>query len=401
MKARSRTARAGAGRARTARARRPGGTARTARAARLPLAATALVAAGGLVASLAAGCSDGAGAAPKITTTARAGIAPTPPAKGAYFGAWVPPAVRGAATRTPSSTASGDASGTASGTPSDTSPGTSPGKDADKPGMAPVAAFERDMGRQLDIVQSYRGWKSDFPSGLDTSVLNSNRYLLLTWAGADTKEIAEGKYDALIRARAKAIKATGKPVFLRWSRDMDRTSVKDRVHSPADFIAAWKRLRQIFTAEKVDNVAWVWCPTARGFGASNAGAFYPGDDQVDWICADAPPGADYEYRDMSESLKLFMQWARGRHKPIMIAEFGVPKSYGQRRAEWLRAATKALEDPQVKAVVYFDSDEQAEDARDKRRAYSVTGDTHAVSALRELATTPYFNPRNLPVTSGG
>ncbi|WP_433245667.1 glycoside hydrolase family 26 protein [Actinomadura nitritigenes] len=401
VKARSRTARAGTERARTARAFRPGG----ARGARLPLAATALVAAGGLVATVAAGCSDGAGAAPKITTTARAGIAPTPPAQGAYFGAWVPPAVGGAATRSPSSTASGTASespsGTASGGPSGAASSGPTGKDADKPGMAPVAAFERDMGRQLDIVQSYRGWKSDFPTGLDSSVVDSNRYLLLTWAGADTKEIVQGKYDALIRARAKAIKATGKPVFLRWSRDMDRSSLKDRVHSPADFIAAWKHLRQIFTAEKVDNVAWVWCPSARGFGAPNAGAFYPGDDQVDWICADAPPGADYEYRDLSETLKLFMQWARNRHKPIMIAEFGVPKSYGQRRAEWLRAATKTLEDPQVKAVVYFDSDEQIEEPRDKRRAYSVTGDTHAVSALRELATTPYFNPRNLPVTSGG
>jgi hypothetical protein len=85
----------------------------------------------------------------------------------------------------------------------------------------------------------------------------------------------------------------------------------------------------------------------------------------------------------------------------MIAEFGVPKSYGTRRAEWLREAAETLQDPQVKAVVYFDSDEQAANARDKRHAYSVTGDKHAMSALRELATTPYFNPRNLPVTSGG
>ncbi|MFB4296124.1 glycoside hydrolase family 26 protein [Actinomadura sp. NTSP31] len=373
--------------------------------ARLPVAATALVAVGGLVATVAAGCSDGAGAAPKITTTARAGIAPTPPAKGAYFGAWVPPEVGGAATKSPSAGASETESGTpadgASGSPTGTPAGTPTGKDAGRPGMAPVAAFERDMGRQLDIVQSYRGWKSDFPTGLDSSVVGGNRYLLLTWAGADTKEIVQGKYDAMIRARAKAIKATGKPVFLRWSRDMDRSSLKERVHSPADFVAAWKHLRQIFTAERVDNVAWVWCPSARGFGAPNAGAYYPGDDQVDWICADAPPGADYEYRDLSETLKLFMQWARNRHKPIMIAEFGVPKSYGQRRAEWLRAATRTLEDPQVKAVVYFDSDEQADGPRDDRRAYAVTGDTHAVSALREMATAPYFNPRNLPVTSGG
>ncbi|TDD90195.1 hypothetical protein E1293_03765 [Actinomadura darangshiensis] len=342
-----------------------------------------------MIATMAAGCGDGAGAAPKITTTARAGVAPVPPDKGAYFGAWVPE--DGAGGPSPSQSPSESASATAS--PS--------GKDAGKPGMAPVVGFEQRLGRQLDIVQSYRGWKTEFPGGLEKSVAGGNRYLLLTWGGADTREIVQGKYDDLIARRARAVKALGKPVFLRWSRDMDKSSGRKRVHSAGDFTAAWKHLREIFEREKVDNVAWVWCPTARGFSGADAGSYYPGDDQVDWICADAEPGGDYDYRDLSEAVKLFMQWARGHHKPIMIAEFGVPKAYGPRRAEWLREAAKTLQDPQVKAVVYFNSDEQAANARDRRRAYSVTGDKHATSALRELATTPYFNPRNLPVTSGG
>lgn len=367
---------------------------RTARA-RLPIVGTALLAAGAVVATVAAGCGDGAGAAPKITTTARAGVAPVPPKEGAYFGAWVPPEDAGkpSGSESPPGSPSGTASGAAPGEPS--------GKEADKPGMAPVVAFERAMGRQLDIVQSYRSWRSQFPAGLDESVAEGNRYLLLTWGGADTRKIVQGEYDDLVQRRARAVKALGKPIFLRWWRDMDTSAARKRVHSPEDFIAAWKHLRAIFKREGVDNVAWVWCPTAGGFGSANAGAFYPGDDQVDWICADAQPGDNFEYRDLSEAVKLFLQWARDRHKPIMIAEFGVPKSYGERRAEWLREAAKTLQDPQVKAVVYFNSDEQAESPRDRRRAYSVTGDKHTVSALRELATTPYFNPRNLPVTSGG
>ncbi|MFB4311143.1 glycoside hydrolase family 26 protein [Actinomadura sp. GTD37] len=363
---------------------------------------TALLAAAALVATVAAGCGDGAGAVPKITTTARAGVAPVPPQQGAYFGAWVPPEGTGRPSSAPGPARSGSPSRSASASPSASAASSSPsGKDAGKPGMAPIAAFEGQLGRQLDIVQSYRGWKSDFPGALEKSVADGNRYLLLTWGGADTREIVKGEHDDLIARRARAVKALGKPVFLRWSRDMDKSSAEKRVHSPADFVAAWKHLREIFKREKVDNVAWVWCPTARGFGGADAGAFYPGDDQVDWICADAQPGGDYDYRDLSEVVKLFMEWARKHKKPIMIAEFGVPRSYGTRRAEWLREAASTLQDPQVKAVVYFDSDEQAESARDKRRAYSVTGDKHATSALRELATTPYFNPRNLPVTSGG
>jgi hypothetical protein len=350
-----------------------------------------------MIATVAAGCRDGAGAAPKITTTARAGVAPVPPKEGAYFGAWVPPEGTGRPPASGSPSARPSAPGASYG-PASASPS---GRDAGKPGMAPVVGFESRLGRRLDIVQSYRSWKGDFPGDLEKSVADGNRYLLLTWGGADTRKIVQGEYDDLIAKRARAVKALGKPVFLRWSRDMDRASAGKRVHSPQDFVAAWKHLREVFKREKVDNVAWVWCPTARGFGGADAGSFYPGDDQVDWICADAEPGADYDYRDLSEAVKLFMQWARKHKKPIMIAEFGVPKSYGPRRAEWLREAAKTLQDPQVKAVVYFNSDEQAENARDKRRAYSVNGDKHAMSALRELATTPYFNPRNLPVTSGG
>ncbi len=66
----------------------------------------------------------------------------------------------------------------------------------------------------------------------------------------------------------------------------------------------------------------------------------------------------------------------------------------------LREAAKTLQDPQVKAVVYFNSDEQAENARDKRRAYSVNGDKHATSALRELATTLTSTPATSPSPAG-
>ncbi|MGK5552939.1 glycoside hydrolase family 26 protein [Actinomadura kijaniata] len=356
-------------------------------------AALSLRTAGAALAALtAAGCGGGAVATPKITTTVKAGVAPVPPAKGAYFGAWAPTVEDGGASY-PGPSASPSPSG---------APGHKPGRPekAGTAGMAAVLGFERQLGRKLDIAHTYHSWKSEFPDATDKEILAGDRYLLLTWAGADTKEIVSGKHDALLRERARAVRATGKPVFLRWQRGMDTTGRQAKVHSPADFVAAWKHVRGVFAGERADNVAWVWCPTAGGFTPGTAQSFYPGDDQVDWICADAQPGSTYEYRDISETLEMFLEWARQRPRPIMIAEFGVPQSYGERRAEWLRKAARTFQDPQVKAVVYFNSNEQAEDRRDKRRSYTVNGDKRAVSALRELATVPYFNPRNLPVTSG-
>ncbi|WP_245974145.1 glycoside hydrolase family 26 protein [Thermomonospora umbrina] len=337
------------------------------------------------------GCDGGERATPKIQSTARPGVAPTPPAKGAYFGAWVDPVRDRPRGPVPSGSPSGSPSPSKSPAPSD------------EAGVAAFTGFERDLGRRLDIAASFRTWKERFPQDSDTRLLADGRFLLLTWSGTDTREISAGRHDDHIRSRARAIRDLRKPIFLRWQPNMDSSGIqKTRIHSAGDFVTAWKRMRQIFREERVDNVAWVWCPTAKGFSGGNAASFYPGDDQVDWIAADVYPGGGYEYRDFSEAAAGFMDWAGGRPKPIMISEFGVPRSYTARRAEWLRKTATYLQDPQVKAVVYYDSDEGGTDEFGERRyEYSLAGDATALSALREMATTPYFNSRDLPVTSGG
>lgn len=313
------------------------------------------------------GCgSGGDNAKPKIQSTVRPGVAPTPPSRGAYFGAWVDSGPRG----------------------------------SNQPGpFQAILNFEQSIGRKLDIVNTYRTWDQPFPRGDDAAVLNSRRYLMLSWNGTDTRLITSGAQDQIITARARAIKAAGRPIFLRFQWEMDRPNLKHRIHGPDDFIAAWRHVRAIFRQNQVNNATWVWCPTSKGFkGKDHAADYYPGDDQVDWLCADVYPELGYEYRDFSESAAAFLRWAKAHPKPIMIGEFGVPTSYGPRRSEWLRNAAQALQEPQIKAVVYFDGDTYGIKPTERMR-FSLEGDQSAMSAMRELATTPYFNPRNVPVNS--
>lgn len=313
------------------------------------------------------GCgSGGDNAKPKIHSTVRPGVAPTPPSRGAYFGAWVDPA---------------------------------PQSHTQQAQFQALVEFERSIGRKLDIVNNYRTWDQPFPRMADNAVLNSRRYLMLSWNGIDTNLIASGAQDQVIAARARAIKAVGRPIFLRWQWEMDRPNIRHRIHGPAEFIAAWRHIRQIFRQNQVNNVAWVWCPTAKGFrGKDHAAAYYPGDDQVDWLCADVYPELGYDYRDFSESAAAFLGWAKARPKPIIIGEFGVPESYGPRRSDWLRDAAQALQKPQIKAVVYFDGNTYGIKPT-PRMQFSLEGDKAALSAMRELATTPFFNPRDFPVRS--
>jgi beta-mannanase len=166
------------------------------------------------------------------------------------------------------------------------------------------------------------------------------------------------------------------------------------VGSSTDYIAAWKHIRQVFAEQHVSNVAWVWCPTARGFTANNAAAYYPGNDEVDWVCADVYPGPGPQ-RSFADVVQPFLDWAAQHPKPIMIGEFGVPQSYGpQARAQWLAAAEQTVvSHRQIKALVYFDSNMTGTSLHT-----SFALDAGTLAAFRGIADNRYFNPRGVPVS---
>jgi hypothetical protein len=294
------------------------------------------------------------------TTTVNPQTAPVPPSQGAYFGAWVKPVTY-----------------------------TQPDR------IAAVQALQRQIGRRLAIVHTYARWTDPFPTRSDLAFMGQGSTLLLSWGGTDPRAVVAGTYDSWIRQRARAIKATRKRIFLEWLWEMDRPNLRGVVHSPADFIAAWKHIRAIFDSEHVHNVAWVWCPTARGFGSGDAAAFYPGNSQVDWVCADVYPGPG-PYRSFADTARAFLDWA-SRHpgKPVMIGEYGVPQSYSpSQRASWLQAAAQTVRaDPQIKALVYFDGDPAG---RLPEGRYALTSDASVVQAFRGVSAQPYFNPPGRP-----
>jgi beta-mannanase len=173
---------------------------------------------------------------------------------------------------------------------------------------------------------------------------------------------------------------------------MDRPNLASVVHSPASFIAAWQHVHAIFDTVGVPNASWVWCPTATGFATGRAQAFYPGDDAVDWLCADAYPGPGKS--SLSSVLAPFLSWAHQHAKPAMIGEFGIPRDVApDQRAAWLDAAqTTVAADSQIKAVVYFDSGIQgAPPSHD----FWLASDAQTLQSYRTWARVPYFDTQHL------
>lgn len=276
-------------------------------------------------------------------------VGPPAPAHGAYFGAWVMPDV---------------------GSPTAQ--------------IGAVDDLEQRLGRPLAVVHVFRRFTDPFPRESDLHFVKEGQGLLLSWNGTDTRVITSGAEDAAIRTMALAVKSLHAPIWLRFRWEMNRPNLQATMWSPEDYIAAWKHLRAIFTEVGATNAAWVWCPLASDFMATNGPAYYPGDDQVDWLCADVYP---YQNRQFADVIAEFMTWAKGHPQPIMIGEFGANEVAAVDRATWLTGAFDYVESqPRIKAMVYF------EGTSDNGASFKLLPGSPELAAVTEGANRPYFDP---------
>jgi len=282
------------------------------------------------------------------------------PAKGALVGAWVKP----------------------------------PGSLTQSSRVQAIAGLQHDIGRKLDIVNTYRTVSQSFPTTSDYDLTSDGATLMVSWATGDTRSITSGAQDAQLVAWAHRFASFGRPILLRMRWEMDRPNLRASMWSGADFVAAWDHVHKIFKEQHVRNVSWVWCPTAGGFANHSAPAFYPGDSEVDWTCVDVYSAS--QLQPLSSLLQPFLTWAAGHPKPIIIGEFGVADAYDPvDRAAWLQDAIGVFRgDPQIKAVSYFDSDP---DGAIAEQSFALPAGSPPMNAFAALARMPYFNPKKRPI----
>ncbi|MDQ1501112.1 MAG: hypothetical protein QOI86_4452 [Actinomycetota bacterium] len=248
-----------------------------------------------------------------------------------------------------------------------------------------VRDLEQSIGRTEDVDHIYEGWAAEFPGWREDWDHANGRVPFVSWAKAPSAAVNSGRYDSMIKQRAADVKAAGYPILLEWFWEMDGARNKHVAGSPAAFIAAWKRIHDIFARAGVTNVSWVWCPNAWGFNNGEAPKFYPGDAYVDWICADgynwAPGRRGDEWQSLEWTFQSFYDWAAVRGKPLMIGEFGAQERKPGEKAQWLKEAGTTLKTkfPAIKAVVYFDVK--------KRYNWRINTSPSSAAAFRSMAKT--------------
>ncbi len=121
-------------------------------------------------------------------------------------------------------------------------------------------------------------------------------------------DIMRGKYDEYFRRLALDIKEYGAPLMFRLNNEMntDWTSYSGIMNllDPDIFIMTWRRLYDIFEANGVDNVIWIWNPIATSCpysGWSEDLCYFPGREYAQLL-----GGTSYEMNNYAENAESRM-----------------------------------------------------------------------------------------------
>jgi mannan endo-1,4-beta-mannosidase len=222
--------------------------------------------------------------------------------------------------------------------------------------IAPVDKVAQEVGKAPNMSLFYNSWStaasgtSNIAVGAVQNACNAGMLPMLTWESWSTTDttsqgvnivqpdfapavIASGTYDAYITATAEKLKAINCPIALRLDQEVNGSwypwgiTTAGMNNTPADYIAMWRHVWDIFNQVGVTNVLWVWSPNVQSAthpGLPGLSASYPGDKYVDWIGVDG-----YIYNNPTATFKTRFQptldQLRGfvANKPWIIAECGV------------------------------------------------------------------------------
>ncbi|MBK7857738.1 MAG: hypothetical protein IPJ65_03730 [Archangiaceae bacterium] len=265
-----------------------------------------------------------------------------------------------------------------------------------------LTTLESSAGAPVDLAHAYHDWFSEFPTDDEEGISARGTWLYFDWQprrGDGTPvpwaDIADGAHDTAIDARAVGLAALKSPVFISFGATAQNSVGAQG--TAADFVRAFRHVRERVMAKRPTGTAWVWAPSGtRPIDSSTRTTLYPGDDAVDWVGFTAyhnyrcvmTTGAwvapDALFGDTYDA-------ATALGKPVVLYELGCVEdaSDPQRKAQWYlelgRLAPTRFS--QLRAVMF-----QSSGATEPACSFHVDSSSAALSAFQSLQGSAYFRP---------
>jgi hypothetical protein len=205
-------------------------------------------------------------------------------------------------------------------------------------GGSEVAQLSKDIGAPL---------AAHVYGQLDGSVRTGRMVNMATnvsWHTLATSTSGSAPYTNLVRW-ADGIKRQPGPVLFVFNHEPEGNS-SSNLGSSTDFIAAWKKVHDVFEARGATNVEYTWNMTSNAFRVPSgdrryAAKWYPGDAYVDNVASAAynwyscGPGAD-QWLSLESRASAPLAFDKAHGKPYVLAEWA--SQAGPKRAGWLQDA---------------------------------------------------------------
>jgi hypothetical protein len=221
-----------------------------------------------------------------------------------------------------------------------------------------VQTFESMVGRKVNVADWYDDFTTARPTAFVTSVASTGAENMIAWEGYDSNArpdgvtdpttslatIINGRWDGLLATWARALKAFGKPVLLRFLPEMNGnwnpTSEGVNGNTSGQFVRAWIRAHNIFAAAGATNVKWVWNVNVDFVGSTPLKRLYPGDNYVDYVGIDGYNwGTSQRWSTWQTPQQVFdptlVDVARFTKKPVILCETASSERGGN-KAQWIQ-----------------------------------------------------------------
>jgi len=153
-----------------------------------------------------------------------------------------------------------------------------------------ITQFARTTGVQPRIVLYYSAWGEKFQASFATAAWDHGAYTFAELEPTNTTlaRVAAGYSDSYLKRLAGQVRDFGHPVILSFGHEMNGDWYPWGVGhaTPAQFIAAWRHVVQVFRSQGADNVTWAWTVNAVDAASPPLRQWWPGSEWVNWVGVD-------------------------------------------------------------------------------------------------------------------
>ncbi|AEV69659.1 beta-mannanase [Acetivibrio clariflavus DSM 19732] len=246
-----------------------------------------------------------------------------------------------------------------------------------QPTDAGIKELNQLQGRNLDIVHMFINWSTnfDFVRPHADAVYANNAILLITWEPweYDTVQIMNGNADSYIRRMAQDMKYYGKEIWLRPLHEANgdwypwAIGYAGGKNTNSTYIAAFRRIVDIFRSEGANNVKWVFNVNCNNVGPNTSfTGIYPGDNYVDYTSIDGynwgtTQSWGSKWQSFDEIFSEAYNSLRNYNKPIIIAEWASAE-IGGNKAQWITDSFNRIKSSYDKifAAVWFNHNKETD-----------------------------------------